>query len=197
MFAHFLGFLVLLGSALLVVLGLGVVVFALARGNLRLAGRAAAITIGFGVLYLVSNSVIAALVPRQVLPVGDELSFCGFDCHLHVSVVGSDMEENRIGVMVRVRSDAKQEAEYPTYLRFRLVGAKGVIVVPDNEARAFRRPLEAGQSYVDSLYFAVPLDQLPYSLRVTYPGPIDALLFGPASSAATGKMTLSLGGSQP
>jgi len=197
MLAHFLGLLALLGSALLVVLGLGVVVFALARGNRRLAARAAGLTFSYGVLYLLGNTIIASLAPRRALPVGEELSFCGFDCHLHVSVVGSETEEDRIGVILRVRSDARREPEYPRYLRFRLVGANDVIVAPDNEARAFQKPLEAGQSYVDSLYFTVPPGGLPYSLRVTYPGPIDALLFGPASSGAAGKTTLSLGGSRP
>jgi len=197
MLAHFLGLLALLGSALLVVLGLGVVVFGLARGNRRLAARAAGLTIGYGALYLLGNTIVASLTPRQALPVGEELSFCGFDCHLHISVVGSETEEDRIGVILQVRSDARREPEYPVYLRFRLVGAHDAIVAPDNEARAFRKPLEAGQSYVDSLYFTVPPGGLPYSLRVTYPGPIDALLFGPASSGAAGKTTLSLGGSPP
>jgi hypothetical protein len=195
MLAHFLGFLALLGSSLLVVLGLGIAAFGLARGNRRLAGRAALGTGGFALLYLLATTVFALMAPSRALPVGEELSFCGFDCHLHVSIVGSETEDDRVGVFVQVRSDARQEPEYPMYLQFRLMGARGTIVVPDNEARAFRRRLDAGQSYVDSLHFTVPPTGFPYSLRVIYPGPIDALLLGPASSRATGKTTLALGDS--
>jgi len=194
MLAHLLGFLILLGSALLVVLGLGVLVFALARGNGRLARRAAALTGSYAVLYLACTAGVALLTPRRVLPPGDELSFCGLDCHLHVSVVGGDTTRDRIAVIVRVRSDARQEPEYPQYLQFRLVGPDGTAMPPENEGRAFSAVLPAGQEYVDSLVFPVASASQRYTLRVTYPGPIDALLFGPASSGATGKTTLALGG---
>ena len=158
MFAHFLGFLILLGSALLVVLGLGVTVFALARRNGRLARRAAALTFGYAALYLWSPAPSRCSHRGACCPVGGEVSFCGLDCHLHVSVLGSETDGDRVGVIVRVRSDARQEPEYPRYLQFRLLGADGVLRTPENEARAFLRPLEAGQSYVDSLYFPVSLD---------------------------------------
>lgn len=195
MLSHFLGFLALLGASLLVLLGLGICAFALARGNRRLASRALIGTAGLALLYLLATTAFAFLAPRRVLPVGQEIAFCGFDCHLHVSVVGSETEMDRIGVVVRVRSDAKEAPEYPGYLQFRLVGSDDAIVVPDNEGRAFIRPLEAGQSYVDSLYFTVPTNGNRYSLRVIYPGPIDALLLGPANSCGQGKTTLGLGGS--
>ena len=195
MLAHFLGFLILLGSALLVVLGLGVCLFALARGNGRLARRAATVTASYATLYLLCTVGFALMTPRRVLPVGGELSFCGLDCHLHVSVVGSDTAGGRMTVLVRVRSDARQEPEYPQYLQFRLIGAGGAPLAPDNEGRAFSGPLAAGQTYVDSLTFPVSPTASPYTLRVIYPGPIDQLLFGPASSGATGKTTLALGGS--
>jgi len=194
MFAHVLGFLILLGSALLVVLGLGVSVFGLARGNGRLARRAATVTATYAALYLASTAGFVFLAPRRVLPVGGELSFCGLDCHLHVSVVGSDTAGGRMTVVVRVRSNARQEPEYPQYLQFRLVGRDGVPVAPENEGAAFTRPLAAGQVYMDSLSFPESPSASPYTLRVIYPGPIDALLFGPASSGATGKTTLALGG---
>jgi len=194
MLVHLLGFLILLGSALLVVLGLGVLVFALARGNGRLARRAVVLTGSYAVLYLGCIAGFAWLTPRRVLPLGGELSFCGLDCHLHVSVVGGDTTGDRIAVIVRVRSDARQEPEYPQYLRFRLVGPDGTLTPPENEGRAFGAVLAAGQEYVDSLVFPVPPAARPCTLRVTYPGPIDALLFGPASSGAMGKTTLALGG---
>jgi hypothetical protein len=98
-------------------------------------------------------------------------------------------------VLVRVRSDARQEPEYPQYLQFRLIGAGGALLAPEDEGRAFSGPLAAGQSYVDSLSFPASAAMSAYTLRVIYPGPIDALLFGPASSGATGKTTLALGAS--
>lgn len=194
MLANFLGVMLLLGSALLLTSGLGIIAFALARGDRHLAGRALAGTSGFALAYLLATVLSAFLVPRRVLPVGAQLAFCGFDCHLHVSVVASELDKNRLGIAVQVRSDAKQAPEYPHALQFRLVGSDNSTLTPDNEARPFSRILEAGESYVDSLYFTVPPGGTRYSLQVIYPGLIDALLLGPANSRAQGKTTLSLGG---
>jgi hypothetical protein len=197
MLSHLLGFLALLGASLLLLLGLGVGVFALARGNRRLASRALLGTAGLALLYLVATAGFVLLAPRRVLPIGQELDFCGFDCHLHVSVIGSEVEDDRVGVFVRFRSDAKEAPEYPAYLQFRLVGAHGEIAAPETDFRGFVQPLEAGQSYDGAVFFNVPATGYPYSLRVIYPGPIDALLLGPANSRAQGKTTLGLGGSTP
>jgi len=193
MFAHFLGVIALFGSALILVFGIGVLLFALARGDRLLARRATIATGGYAVLYLLGVLVSGLLAPRRVLPVGEEISFCGFDCHLHVSVVGSETDEDRVGVFVQVRSDARGEPEYPRYLQFRLVGKDHTVLTPDNEGRAFRRPLEAGQIYLDSLYFTQTTNAFPYTLRVVYPDIPEALLLGPANSRAVGRTTLSLG----
>jgi hypothetical protein len=197
MLSHFLGFLVLLAAALLALLGLGIGAFALARGNRRLAVRALLGTASLALLYLLAMAGFALAAPRRVLPAGQELSFCGFDCHLHVSVIGSEVEDNRVGVFVRFRSDAKAAAEYPSYLQFRLVGVHGEIAAPASDFRGFAKPLEAGQSYDGMVLFNVPATGYPYSLRVIHPGPIDALLLGPANSRAEGKTTLGLGDSAP
>lgn len=193
MLAHFLGVLALIGSALLVVLGLGVTLFGLARGDRRLARRAALATGGLVVVYLLGVALSGALAPRRVLPIGEELSFCGFDCHLHVSVVGSESEEDLVGVIVQVRSDARAEPEYPRYLQFRLIGADGTVLAPMRDGRWFTEPLDAGQTKVEKLYFKRPTEAFPYSLRVIYPDMPEALLLGPANSKAVGKTTLSIG----
>lgn len=193
MLAHFLGVVALFGSALILVFGVGILLFALARGERPLARRAAIATGGYAVLYLLGVLASGLLAPQRVLPVGEEISFCGFDCHLHLSVVGSETDEDRVGVFVQVRSDARQEAEYPRYLQFRLIGKDHTVLTPDNEGRAFRRPLEAGQTYLDSLYFTQATNAFPYTLRVVYPDLPEALLLGPANSRAVGKTTLSLG----
>jgi hypothetical protein len=197
MLAHALAVLALLGTALVILLGAGALLFGLARGDWLLARRAAIGTAAVAALYLAGVAASAGVAPTRVLPVGGELDFCGFDCHLHISVLGSETDMDRVGVFVTARSDARREPEYPQYLRFRLVGKDGTVLVPDNEARAFRRPLPAGDSYLDSLYFTTPGTGFPYTLRVTYPGPIDALLLGPANSGAVGKTTLALGGTTP
>ena len=193
MLAHFLGVLALIGAALLFVFGLGVTAFGLARGDRALARRAAIGTGGLVVVYLVGVVLSGALAPQKVLPFGQELSFCGFDCHLHLSVAQVDMEEDRIGLVVQARSDAKGEPEYPGYLQFRLVGRSGEAVAPFQEGKTFREPVQAGQTAVDTVAFVAPPEDSPYTLRIIYPDLPEALLLGPANSRAVGKTTLSLG----
>ncbi|MEZ4412232.1 MAG: hypothetical protein R2910_04515 [Gemmatimonadales bacterium] len=193
MLAHFLGVLALIGSALLLVFGLGVTAFGLARGDRRLARRAALGTGGLVVVYLLGVVLSGALAPRRVLPIGEELSFCGFDCHLHISVTQVDMEEDRIGLVVQARSDAKAEPEYPKSLQFRLVGRTGIALAPYQEGKTFLEPIAAGQSTVDTVTFTAPPEDSPYTLRVIYPDLPEALLLGPANSRAVGKTTLGLG----
>jgi hypothetical protein len=197
MLSHLLGILALLGASVLALLGLGVGVFALARGNRRLAGRALLATAGFAVLYLAGTTISGIVAPSRVLPPGRELAFCGFDCHLHVSVAGSVTVGDRIRVAVRVRSDAKAAPEFPSYLQYRLVGADFSLVVPVTDPAAFAQRLEAGASYVDTLEFSAPAAGAPYSLRVKYPDLPEALLIGPANGRARGKTTLALEGRTP
>lgn len=192
MLAHFLGVLGLIGAALLVLVGLGLAVFGMARGDRRLASRAAVATVGLGALYLAGLAVSSAVAPTRALPPGSELSFCGLDCHLHLSITESDFEEDRIGIVVRARSDAKQSAEHPGRLLYRLVGRDGTTLVPAQEGSLFATPVAAGQSVLDTLTFVAPPAAAPYSLRITHPGPLDALLLGPAGSRAAGKTTLAI-----
>ena len=113
MLAHLLGVLGLIAAALLLILGLGITVFALARGDRALARRTGLATAAFTALYLVGTAISVGAAPSRVLPLGQELSFCGFDCHLHVSIVAVETDEDRIGLVVRARSDAKAEPELP------------------------------------------------------------------------------------
>ncbi len=192
MLAHFLGVLALIGSALLVVVGLGVTLFGLARGDRLLTRRAGLGTLAYLALYLLGIVLSVALAPRQVLPHGSELSFCGFDCHLHISIVETDAEDDRIGIVVRARNDARQELEHPRYLQFRVVDREGNLLVPDQDGKLFPDPIPAGTAQLDTLSLVVPLDKAPYSLRVIYPDIPEALLLGPANRLAAGKTTLSI-----
>ena len=193
MLAHFLGVLGLIGAALLLVLGLAIILFALARGDRALARRSGVATAALTALYLLGTMISALVAPRRVLTAGEELSFCGFDCHLHVSVVAVETDEDRIGLVVRARSDAKAEPEFPRDLQFRLVGKDGSVLTPFQEGETFTDSLEAGASALDTVTFVAPLVGTPYSLRVSYAGLPEALLLGPANSRAAGKTTLGLG----
>ncbi len=195
MLAHLLGVLGLIAAALLLIVGLGITVFALARGDRALARRTGLATAAFTALYLVGTAISVGAAPSRVLPLGQELSFCGFDCHLHVSIVAVETDEDRIGLVVRARSDAKSEPEFPQELQFRLVGKDGSVLVPFQEGKTFEEPLGAGASAVDTVTFVAPFAGTPYSLRVVYRGLPEALLLGPANSRAAGKTTLGLGDS--
>ena len=195
MLAHFLGVLGLIAAALVLVLGLGVVVFALARGDRALARRTALATTVFAALYLLGTELSARIAPSRVLPLGEELSFCGFDCHLHLSIAAVETDEDRIGLVVQARSDAKAEPESPGALQFRLVGKDGSVLAPIQEGTTFTEPLGPGSSAMDTLTFVAPLAGTPYSLRVVYRGLPEALLLGPANRRAAGKVTLGLGDS--
>ena len=192
LFLRMLGVLAFFGTLSILAVGAIAIVVGLVTGRPKVVASAAAVVGGWVILYVAAVVLGPALTPRRTLALGDELAFCGFDCHLHLAVIGVKSDSG-LTVTLRIWSDARQEPEYPQYLQFRLIGADGALLAPENEARAFLRPLEAGQSYVDSLYFAASPTAFPYALRVVYPGPIDALLFGPASSWATGKTTLALG----
>lgn len=190
--AHLLGVLGLIAAALLLILGLGVTVFALARGDRALARRAGLATAAFTALYLLGAEISARVAPSRVLPIGQEISFCGFDCHLHVSIVAVETDEDRIGMVVRARSDAEAALESPRNLQFRLVGADGSVLVPWQEGATFMEPLGPGESAVDTVGFVAPFAGTPYSLRVLRRGLPGALLLGPANSRAAGKTRLAL-----
>lgn len=195
MLPHLLGVLGLIAAALILILGLGVIVFALARGDRPLARRTGLATAAFTALYLAGTMISARVAPSRVLPLGQEVSVCKFDCHLHVSIVAVETEDDRIGLVVRARSDAMAEPASPRELQFRLIGVDGSVLVPYQEGTTFTEPLGAGASAVDTVTFVAPLAGTPYSLRVIYRGLPEALLLGPANSRAAGKITLGLGDS--
>jgi hypothetical protein len=194
MLSNLIATVALLGSMLLLVIAAGVALFGLARGNGPLVTRALRWAGAYVAVYLLAVLASPLTARRRVLPPGSELSFCGIDCHLHVSVAGSTTEPGQVRAAVRVRSDAVEAPEYPGYLQFRLVGADGSILPPNPAPDAFTHPLAAGESYVDTLAFAVPATGGPYSLRVTYAGVMDNLMLGPANPRAAGKASLALGG---
>ena len=123
-------------------------IYAIGRHNPRLLRRAllgGAAALTAYLLVLAAGPVVAG---RRVLAPGSELSFCGFDCHLHVSAwPGAGDGE----VVIRFRSDARAVAEHPGFLRIRGFDSRGrphdpVAPVPD-------APLAAGDTIEHTLRF--------------------------------------------
>jgi hypothetical protein len=107
---RFLGIIVFAATGLALAASFLAVTYAAGRRNRRLFGRAlgagASVAAGYGAL-LVAGPLLAAPV---TLPPGEELDFCGLDCHLHVSArAGASPTE----VVLRFRSDAVAVPEHP------------------------------------------------------------------------------------
>lgn len=202
MSAQVFGALALLGSAALVAAAAGVALFGIARGDRRLGTRAGLVAVLVVVLYGAALLASPATAPRRILAPGEEIAFCGFDCHLHVSVVGplpgsaSPPPGTRI-VNVRARSDARRAPEFPARLRFRLVDLEDREYLPLPESGRFAGPLEAGETDTIALVFAAPASASDLRLRVTLNALPDRLLLGPANTRAVARTTLALGSPTP
>jgi hypothetical protein len=189
MLPPFLGALLLLVTVGVVVLSLVAVLWAQITGNpgLTLGGMRAAggMVAVFGMFWVLG----VVLAPRSTLPPGKEVSFCGLDCHLHVSVAGVHRGANP-GVMVRFSSDARSEPEWPGKLRFRLQDVDGqeyspIHSVPDGALRA-------GAEWTHELRFppGTPMDGTV--LMVTWDGLLDYLVPGIGNPLAQRQRRLAL-----
>ncbi len=189
MFPPVVGALILLGS--LGIAGLGLL--ALLRGTLRRDARlrrvgwlvALGAVGGYGILWLVG--LFGS--PHRALAIGEEVRFCGLDCHLHVSVVRSE-RGNDLGVMVRFRSDAKRAEEYPGLLRLEVVDSDGRRYAPSDGQIA--EPLEAGATIEREFRFTVPAEARAPALVVSYAGWLDYLLPGAGNPLAQRRLRLTL-----
>jgi len=202
MTAHLFGALALLGSAALVAAAVGVALFGLARGDRTLAKRAGLVAVVWVAVYGAGLLITPLTAPPRVLLPGEEISFCGLDCHLHVSVVGPVASARgqttaTQAVKVRARSDAKRAPEYPAELRFRLVDAENREYLPVSESGRFIGPLVAGETDTVTLVFAPPPSTHNLRLRVTWDAWPDRLLLGPANTGAVARTTLALGAPTP
>jgi hypothetical protein len=70
----------------------------------RWAGTALASVLG---VWAASMLLTLGLLRGRTVAPGEELAFCGFDCHLHVGVLNVTRGE-RLGVTLRLRSDARR-----------------------------------------------------------------------------------------
>lgn len=151
LFLRLVGQLFLAAAALTLTAAILAAVYAVGRRNTRLlrgAALVAAAAIGAHALLI----AVGPLVMRhRVLPVGAELSFCGFDCHLHVSATSGPSPDV---VTLRFRSDARAVPEHPGHLRVRGYDAHGqaydpVVPIPD-------APLLAGDTIEQVVRFTLP-----------------------------------------
>jgi hypothetical protein len=155
----------------------------LPRVGVRLAGAAAS-------LYAVAWLVGLLGTRSQLLAPGQEVSFCGLDCHLHVSVVAAERDRD-LGVRVRFRSDAKQALEYPGLLRIAVVDEAGRTFAPTAGFAA--EPLPAGETMDREFRFMLPADATAPRLVVSYDGWLDYLLPGRGNPLVQRRLALDLG----
>jgi len=175
MLPQFLGMLLLIGTVGFVVTALAVAWWASSRNNPRFARRALIAGSGMAGVYGIFWLLGLMLAPRVVLPPGQEISFCGLDCHLHVSV-GQVRAGPDLGVTVHFTSNAKQAPEWPAALRFRLRDGVGQEYAPSN--RVPETALRAGASWDYELRFPAAARAAGSVLIVTWDSGFDYLVPG-------------------
>jgi len=167
--------LAVLGTLALVGCGLALSVVGLARRRRTWARAgtviAATAVVGWATLWIAGWMS----APRGMLPMGEEVSFCGLDCHLHVSVVGVSRDRS-LTLSVRFRSDAKAVTEFPGELRLEVRDGEGRSYLPTSGILA--EPLRAGETLVREFTFAVPDDASSPRLIASYQGWLDYLVPG-------------------
>jgi hypothetical protein len=184
-----MGMLAFFGTVLVLLAAGAVVMIAPARRDGRLAGRAAlagGAWLGVYALLVLAGPLVAR---ERVLGLGDELSFCGFDCHLHVSVV-EVRHDNGVDVTMRARSDARQVREYPSHLRVRVRDLAGREFAP--AAGQLARTLGAGESYTERLRFELPADALEPRLVVSWGDWMDYIVPGPENALVQQRSSIRL-----
>jgi hypothetical protein len=144
-----------------------VAAFALVRHNGRLVRRAG--VVGLSLLAVYGGLLLAGplLLGRRTLVPGQELAFCGFDCHLHLTATHV-VRNGGLEVTVRARSDAREAPEDPRYVTLSVVDAKGARYAADS--MTLDRPLGPGDSYERTLHFDVPSSATGLRLVGTWQG---------------------------
>ena len=181
------GLLFLAAAALTLTAALLAGVYAVGRRNRRLlrnAALVACIAIAVHAAVLVAGPLLAR---DRVLAPGSEISFCGFDCHLHVSAARGARPG---AVLLRFRSDAGAVAEHPGYLRVRGFDARGnaydpVDPIPDV-------PLVAGDTVEHVLTFAPAQGERIERVELTWRDWETYLVPGPENPLVQRRRTLAL-----
>lgn len=182
-----LGTISFLGTAAILAAVVVGTAYALGKGDRRLLrrfGAFGAVTIAVYALLLAAGPMITP--PRTLAP-GAELSFCGFDCHLHVSAA-SARRDGGLDVTLRFRSDAKRAPEFPGDLRVRVIDAAGREFPP--RERLPRNELPAGATATHTLHFPLPADVASPRVTVTWAGWLDYVVPGPGNPLVQRKVSL-------
>ncbi len=184
-----LGVLAFFGTLAILAVGTIVIVIGLATNRRHVAASAAAAVGGWVILYAAAVLLGPVLTPRRSLAPGDALVFCGFDCHLHIAVVGVKSDTG-LTVTLRVWSDARREPEYPSHLRVRARDAAGKEYAA--LGGALQDPLNAGDSYTTRLRFDVPAGAGPLRLVATWGDWQDYVIPGPENAMVQRRRTVDL-----
>ncbi len=159
--------------------GLALVVWFFARATRRpalgrFALRGGAAVLGLWVAGLILSPVV--LGGRKLTP-GEELLFCGLDCHLHLTALRAVSRDGGVDVTMRARSDAKAAIEDPGHVQVSVVDETGHRWYPQDEV--LNQPLQAGQGYERSLRFSVPAGTRNLALTANWRGTAAWLIPGP------------------
>jgi hypothetical protein len=167
-------------------------VYAVGRRNRRLL-RSAALVAGGAVAVHAALLLAGPLLARdRVLAPGSEMSFCGFDCHLHVSAARGSVPG---AVILRFRSDARAVAEHPGYLRARGIDARGNSYDPLDPIPDV--PLIAGDTVERMLTFAPAQGERIDRIALTWRDWESYLVPGPENPLVQRRRTLALAAAPP
>ena len=189
MLPPFLGALLLLATAGIVLLSLVVAIWARAGGNALLSRKYLLVGAGMGGIYAAFWIVGLLLARRTVLAPGQAVRFCGLDCHLHVSV-GAVRPGADLGVTVRFSSNAVRAPEWPGKLLFRLVDSSGREYSPTNQVPD--SALQAGETRSHELHFPAEAKPAGAALLVTWKPGLDYLVPGRGNPLVQRKTRLAL-----
>jgi hypothetical protein len=177
-------------SGVVIVAGLALMLFGAFTGRPRLLTLTAAGIVVWFACYGLALLAGPALTPHRLLAAGDEMAFCGFDCHLHLSVAGVT-RGNGVAVRLHFRSDAKAAAEYPSRLRIRAVDRAGREYAPLLDTPLV--PLLAGAQYDRELRFTLPAGAAVDRLVVTWADWQDYLVPGPENAMVQRRRAFRIG----
>jgi hypothetical protein len=161
--------------------------YAAVRGNLRLQ-RLALIAAGVAMAELGLLVAMGPVLARgRVLPPGSELSFCGLDCHLHLSARPGPAGDE---VILRFRSDARAVREQPGALHsvgFDAAGHRYPALEPVPDL-----PLQPGEAREHAVRFAIGRGTRIGRITATRRGWESYLLPGPENPLVQGRTSVAL-----
>jgi hypothetical protein len=182
-----LGLLLFLGTAVVVLLAAGAIVFGVTARRPGFVRLVALGTFAWLAVYAVLLLASPLLYPARVLGPGEERAFCGLDCHLKLAVLGVRVDSAAgsaltYRIRLRVRSDARVEPEHPSALSLRVVDERGrawEVLAPEERGLGrgpLARPVLPGESYIAEVAVRLPRDVQAPRLVAQWRGAADYLI---------------------